>query len=662
MSRRTQLSRLSVAALLLGPVCVQCSSPTAADPLVRFETCTELQVFLEDRILHPQQTQSPGFSVVGCSSDGAAPSIEGEGEGEGERQRTFTTTNTQEVDVDEPDFVKNDGDDIFVLRRGRMIIVDAWPPEQAHIVSETEIPGVPFTMFFDGDTRAMVFSRLNDTFPSTTLVSLFDVSDRAAPALARELSIDARFVDARRIGNDVLLVTRSDVAADFELRTEAFSEDENRARLRQIGVDGLLPRVSDRRIAADGSVDESVGPAFACGDAYAPQHTPSTALLIAHSISIVDPGATVHSTAIVGTPGAVYASTSNLYLIGTETYDGGHFTPNFSVTRIHKLGAAAAGRAPYLGGAVLEGRVKNELSVDEDVGSGTLRVVLTLNDDGNGDPRANQSALVVLDEGDDLQLHEIARVNDIGHGEEIESVRFVGDRAYVATFPAAEGPAFDNNGFPRVAFLDPLFVVDLADPRDPHLRGAVEVDGYSAYIHPIDADHLLTVGVRVDDGGAFDGLQLSIFDVSDLDAPTLTQRFLFGDQNSGTEALVERHAFTYFDERKTLALPFQRLEEEVVGESALLVFDVDVDRGFTLAGAMDQLPLYVSDLSSFSADDALCGAVRRSVIINDPELGAFVYAVSTAGITVAPLNDGVDLVARVAFRSAEICDFSGTPL
>ena len=657
--RPARLLRLTVAALLLAPICVHCSSPTAADPLVRFESCEELQLFLEDRLLHPQQT-SREAGVVGCadalSSDGIA---EGEGEGGG---RNFTTTNTQEVDVDEPDFVKNDGDHIFVLRRGRMIIVDAWPPAQAHIVSETEIPGVPFTMFFDGSDRALVFSHIADGFPTTTLVSLFDVGDRSAPVLRREVRINASYVDARRVGDDVVLVTRSDVRGEVSLRPDPFSDDENRAHLRALGLDGLLPRVRDRQIG-EGAQD-SAARAVACEDTYAPQRTPSTELVLAHTLSITDPQAPIRSTAVVGTPGAVYASTSNLYLIGTETFDGGHFTPDFSVTRIHKLGAFDGSRAPYLGSAVLEGLVRSDLSVDEDEGSGTLRVVLTLNDDGNGDPLANQTALVVLEESEDLQLKEIARVGDIGNGEVVESVRFIGDRAFVVTFPSNDAEfAFDDDGFPRIPFTDPLFVIDLADPRAPRLRGVLEIDGYSAYIHPIGRDHLLTVGVRVDDDdGAFDGLQLQIFDVSDLDAPRLSHRFLFGDADSGSEALVERHAFTYFDEIKTLALPFQRLQDEVVSETALLVFDVDVDAGFSLRGAMDQLPLYVADLNSFSADDALCGAVRRSVIMSDPELGAFVYAVSTAGITVAPLVDGVDLVASVAFRSEEICDFSGTPL
>jgi uncharacterized secreted protein with C-terminal beta-propeller domain len=93
-----------------------------------------------------------------------------------------------------------------------------------------------------------------------------------------------------------------------------------------------------------------------------------------------------------------------------------------------------------------------------------------------------------------------------------------------------------------------LWVVGLQDPLRPRLRGELEVDGYSAYIHPLGADHLLTVGVRFDaDSGRFLGLKLQIFDVADPAHPTLRHELPLGDENSGSEALVDRHAFTFFD-------------------------------------------------------------------------------------------------------------------
>lgn len=651
---------MGLALALLAPICVQCTSPTSKDPLVRFESCEELQAFLEERLLHPQNTSS---GVVGCVAAEALNRLPGaEGEGEG---RTFTTTNTQEADVDEPDFVKNNGEHIFVLRRGRMIVVDAWPPEEARVVSETAIEGVPFTMFFDGEGRAMVFSRVQGNLGLATLVSLFDVTDRAAPVLRREVRIDADYVDARRVGADVVLISRSQVSTEAPLLTDSFRDGENRERLRRAGLQGMLPAISDRQVGDDDET-RSTDLAVTCQNTWAPRHTPSTALLLAHTISIADERQPVTNTSVVGTPGSVYASTQNLYLIGTEVYDGGHFTPDFAVTRIHKLGAFDAGAAPYLGSVVIEGVVKDELSVDEDEESGTLRVVVTKNDDNNNDPAANATSLVVFAESDDAgapELVEVGRADDIGRGEVVESVRFIGERAYVVTFPSTEAAfAFNDNGLPRIPFTDPLFVVDLQDPRAPLLRGVLEVDGYSAYIHPLDATHVLTVGVNVDESGRFTGLQLSIFDVGDADAPTLLHRTSFGDEDSGSEALVERHAFTYFPELKTLALPWQQLNADEVGQTALVVFHVDVAAGFTLQGLVDQLPLYQQGPEPLRAEEAPCGAVRRSIIMSDPELGPWVYAVSAAGITVAELAEGVPVTRNVAFPEGEICDFTGSPL
>src|SRR5439155_25177154 len=107
---------------------VRCSSPTDPEPLRRFETCDDLQLYLEDQILHPGVQQSGdvvGGPLTGClgapesAGKGGAPN-DAAGLRGGADGRTFTTTNTQEVNVDEPDFVKNNGDVIFVLRRGEM--------------------------------------------------------------------------------------------------------------------------------------------------------------------------------------------------------------------------------------------------------------------------------------------------------------------------------------------------------------------------------------------------------------------------------------------------------------------------------------------------------------------------------------------------------------
>ena len=67
--------------------------------------------------------------------------------------------------------------------------------------------------------------------------------------------------------------------------------------------------------------------------------------------------------------------------------------------------------------------------------------------------------------------------------------------------------------------------------------GELKVPGYSEYIHPLGENHLLTIGKHtvVQDGIAwYQGMQLSVFDVSDFASPVLLHKELIGDR--GTDA------------------------------------------------------------------------------------------------------------------------------
>jgi uncharacterized secreted protein with C-terminal beta-propeller domain len=59
---------------------------------------------------------------------------------------------------------------------------------------------------------------------------------------------------------------------------------------------------------------------------------------------------------------------------------------------------------------------------------------------------------------------------DIDPGEEFKSSRYIGDKLYLVTFQQ----------------IDPLFVVDIADIKDPKIVGELKIPGYSTYLHPYD--------------------------------------------------------------------------------------------------------------------------------------------------------------------------------
>ena len=67
---------------------------------------------------------------------------------------------------------------------------------------------------------------------------------------------------------------------------------------------------------------------------------------------------------------------------------------------------------------------------------------------------------------------------------------------------------------------DPLYVLDLSDPRAPKAVGELKIPGFSRYLHPLGGGLLLGVGRDADpQSGVQRNLQASLFDVSDPARP-----------------------------------------------------------------------------------------------------------------------------------------------
>jgi uncharacterized secreted protein with C-terminal beta-propeller domain len=151
---------------------------------------------------------------------------------------------------------------------------------------------------------------------------------------------------------------------------------------------------------------------------------------------------------------------------------------------------------------------------------------------------ATSSVSVLTQAGDELDL--VGRVKNIAKGESLQSARFVGDQAYVVTFHQ----------------IDPLFVVDLSNPTSPRVAGQLDLPGYSSYLQPIGNNLLLGLGRDVDAGtGQDNGLQVSLFDVSNPASPQRLAKYALGQQWSSSEAEYDHHAFSYFSDQQILALP-----------------------------------------------------------------------------------------------------------
>jgi hypothetical protein len=105
---------------------------------------------------------------------------------------------------------------------------------------------------------------------------------------------------------------------------------------------------------------------------------------------------------------------------------------------------------------------------------------------------------------------------------------------------------------------DPLYTLDLSDPAHPQVRGTLALTGYSAYLHPASATRLIGIGQQADKMGHIGGLQVSLFDVSDLASPARLAAYVLAGASS--DAQFDPHAFLYWPSSHLVVVPLQRYD------------------------------------------------------------------------------------------------------
>jgi hypothetical protein len=137
-------------------------------------------------------------------------------------------------------------------------------------------------------------------------------------------------------------------------------------------------------------------------------------------------------------------------------------------------------------------------------------------------------------------------IQGLGHeGEEIYSVRFMEGKAFMVTFRRT----------------DPFYTFDLTDHNNPKQLGELKISGFSNYLHPFNQDGsiMIAVGQNADETtGRTTGLQISLFNVTDLTLPTLIDRHDVNDDQGGysySSAQYEHKAFRFYQHTKKLIIP-----------------------------------------------------------------------------------------------------------
>lgn len=463
----------------------------------------------------------------------------------------YSATNIQVAGVDEADFVKTDGDYAYIVSGETLAIVDVWPAEAVEVVARYELPGRAFAEYLTGDRLTVIAS--NDdgiswdepTDPdapwdySGLQVLVFDVSDPTSPVVLETTALTTSYVGSRMVGNNLYLLTQSDVnlpapevligeAGDEAYETEA----QYRERLWSLDVNDWLPQMVTRTY--DGERAHDVFAAIHAADQIHGRADNLDSLLSVVVFNVADEiGGPVDSAATPADRNAIiYASTDNLYVAqGDSSWWSSR--ENTNIVKFHM----SADDVSLVAAGTIPGRVLNQFSIDEH--AGYLRVATSAVRDG-----WRQNNVYVLAESPGGRLDIVGRVENLAPGERIYAVRFLGDRGYVVTFVQ----------------YDPLFVLDLSDPGIPQVVGELTLPGFSNYLQPIGGDRLIGIGLNA---GPFwspwdDDVLVSLFDVSDPEQPALLDQYDFPQPPFGdSEARMDHHAVGYYPEHNLLAMPFR---------------------------------------------------------------------------------------------------------
>lgn len=472
----------------------------------------------------------------------------------------FTGTYTQEAYVDEFDAVRYDGSHLFIApRRYHLCCFFALPAEADGAVNTgsdpvasirilatdpaggtaNEVGSIPLEqgisvqgMYKHQDrlfalTAESFYGGYGDYWadfaiwaPERLGYRVYDVSDPASPTTEVDVSIDGVFIESRRIGNTVYIVSRYTPFIDNLIYTVATASDQanNEAILRDVTLDELLPKIT-----INGNSSSLVDPTRC----YLPTTAADVGYPVITSITAVpiDDPTNFRTTCYNEEAYGAYISENAIYFTQIR------WDQQETSTRIHKF-AFTGSDLDYRGSGDVDGQVWRGGQADFRINEsgGNLRVFAS-NYDWTTPDFVDHKLFILREDPAKPELAIVSELPNANRPEEIGKpnedlfgVRFLDDRAYAVTFER----------------IDPLYVLDLADATDPFIAGELEVSGFSDFLHPVTNDLLLGLGTAGNGG-----IKLELFDVSDIADPLSRGQLTLGEQGSYSEATSDRHAFTY---------------------------------------------------------------------------------------------------------------------
>ena len=678
-------------------------------------------MFFDGAVPETASMDESADSTVGTPVVGSSEPSESNGPVAG---TDFSGTNNQEQGVDEADFMKTDGRWIYVLNNGKLVILGVPEFGQLEMISNMSLEGSPMQMLIDENRLVIVSSvyywNLDSNDPLRNIMAfdepnewgyydyrisnlvkytVIDVSNRTTPEIEREVYIEGYYHTSRLVNSTVRSVTHAHTYIDGlltfpELPSNYWDLDDRYERM-DLWNQSMFKAINQNRELVDGLTLEDFSPriherttegvfthavtAGDCSEFSSAEDVMTRGFTTIATIGLFEEETTLQVDHIASSWVNVYAS-GNMMILAEPANDWWWYWGTDELfedeTNIHAFDISEPANTEYIGSGRVKGDVQDQFSISEY--NGSIRVASTSDNWGRWwmatmevvediavavdsvmtgesdelviEPEIPEclgpsNHVTILQDGGDGSLDVVGEINDIACGERIWSARFVGEIGYLVTF---------RN-------IDPLWTIDLSDPTSPTILGELEVPGVSTYIHPLNEDLLLTIGIGPagEDGFGLDWsqTQISLFDVSDLDNPRLADSLSLSpgyiDENcadirqcgwswSWSEATYEHKAFNYWAPENLLAVPLSThrwVYDTIVEDdrtytyygyefvSMLKLVNVDIEnKSLSPHGEVDHSGMYGDGVQEYWYSNT---DIRRSIFMGD-----YVYAISSAGMTV----------------------------
>lgn len=609
--------------------------------LVEITSQAELQRLVEASAARQSASwQSPPSSAIGFGQDVILEeNLELASRAESAGSAHYSTTNIQVAGVDEPDYLKNDGEYLYVVSGDNVLsVIDLWPPDEAHTVLRTalDVDGRVNNMFLSGDRLVLFYTGTEErrfipefgfipvvSYEPVTHALVVDISDRERPNIINDYAMEGVFLEARMIGDHAYFVTSSPLNYDNPRLPALWGGDRVMQTPRAFYFDDETSVLTDfiTLVSVDVREGEASSETFLMGAA-STFYVSTDNFYLAYQLHNSGPAGPAYGdrlqerfaqtvlpllppdvreiiATMVGGPSAAdsdtwrdvsvilqmyYASLTSDELDSLfdsirerqAIYD--RSVPGVPLTKtvIHRI-AIDGLSLRYEAKGEVPGNLHNQFSMDEH--GSKLRVATTTDYRNMQGSTVRSNGVFVMD----ASLDMVGYLEGVAPGESIFSARFMGERLYLVTFRQ----------------IDPFFVIDLAKDN-PRVLGELKLPGFSDYLHPYGDDYVIGVGrdTELRNGWVAQlGVKVAVFDVRDVSSPVVLDDHIIGKSTGTYSAAQSDHRAFFLDVfRGLLVVPIASNTDELGLPSSLqdgwqpwdgfYVFTLEGD-GLDLAGTVD---------------------------------------------------------------------------